>query len=377
MTSSQKQFDTDLKEAKETAAPVDLVNIMLEYADYDHESGRGEVPLVSTLFNSIKTQKSVRLKKLLTAIVSGNPDEARALLDKDPSLVLDQLEEKEVVIAPTGHQFNLKPYQAALSVDDTQMAELIKSYFKDEKEADRQYEEQCPEGWMDAEQKKWQPLFEQLNKLTLTIRGSKDDLKSSGEPDYVVTMKKGSNVEKELHAFWRLLDSTRNEVVTAGKKPFNHHLLLEAWRTYDDAKLFKDYFGGHWEDPRALLFWQKVIGYDGIQRIMPVNYVQVFHEWLEDTVKKLQNGEPQGRSTRFEFFRAGNLVLVDFYPLQERQTEGFNFGIYGRGAARAAALASWPRAAPPGRQAFRSLCQSKTAVLQNLYRSTKTIDLNH
>ena len=108
------------------------------------------------------------------------------ILDQDPSLVLEKLPEPKFVTAPTGHKFNLKPYQAALSVDDTQMAKLIKSYFKDEKEAARQYDEQCPEGWEKTEEKKCRPIFEQLNKLTLAIRDSKTgDMTSSGHPDSI------------------------------------------------------------------------------------------------------------------------------------------------------------------------------------------------
>ena len=86
--------------------------------------------------------------------MNGRPDEAKAILDRDSSLVLERLEVVEVVTALSGHQFNLQPYQAALSVGDMQMAEMVKSYFvtlKEEREADRQYDEQHPKGWIDAE----------------------------------------------------------------------------------------------------------------------------------------------------------------------------------------------------------------------------------
>ena len=140
-------------------------------------------------------------------------------------------------------------------------------------------------------------------------------------------MRGGAFVERELHEFWRLLDATRDEVITAGKRPFNPRLFLRALQI-----IYDNYFGNDWADPRALLFWQKVVGYDGIQRVMPVNYVQAFHDWLPNTVRKLKHNQPQDRSTRFEIFRVlGGWVDVDFYPLQARGSLGFNFAIYGAG----------------------------------------------
>ncbi|MHB1947434.1 MAG: hypothetical protein ACYCQI_04900 [Gammaproteobacteria bacterium] len=177
--------------------------------------------------------------------------------------------------------------------------------------------------------KKWKPIFKQFYKLTLAIRNrKKGDITSSGDPDYIVTVKEKSAIEKELLEFWKLLDATLDEVITAGKKPFNPDLLLEAFKTYD--KHFEDYFGDDWRDPRALLFWQKVIGYDGIQRFMPVNYVQAFHDWLHNTVEKLQKNQPQDRSTHFEVYHCNsNYVPVVIYPLQRRSCPGYNFAIDG------------------------------------------------
>ncbi|MHB1948551.1 MAG: hypothetical protein ACYCQI_10620 [Gammaproteobacteria bacterium] len=334
MAGSQKQFDTDIKEAEKITAPLGVVNTMLGYEGSSNAVRRTAagtaVSLVSTLFNSIKT---LRLRELLTAIVSGDPTKAKAILEIDPSLLREKLEEKEFVLAPTGHKFNLKPYQAALAVDDTQMADMIKSYFAklgDEKEADRQFDEQHPKGWEAAETEKWKPVFEQRDRLLDAICDSKeDDITSSGKPYYIATEKKGSLVEKELVEFYRLLDATLNEVITAGKKPFPPHLLLESWQVYYDDKLYKEYFGGNWQHPRALFFVQKIIGYEGIQRFMPVNYVQAYQDWLDDAAARLRRNQPQQRGTSFKIFRSDHWEEVAFYPLQARGTPGFSFAIYG------------------------------------------------
>ncbi len=332
MISSQNRSDTDLNEVKQKIVPLSVINEIQEFAGADKIPGSRDktVSLESGFFGLIRTQ---RLKALLSAIVSGDPNKVKKILDIDPSLLLEKLEEGDSVIAPTGHKFNLKPYQAALAVDDTQMAAMIKTYFvnklKNENEADIQYKEQCqpPKKLKKAEEKKWIPIFKQLDKLTLAIRKSNlGDMTSSGDPGYNITVKKDSVVERELHEFWKLLDATQDEVITAGKRPFNPKLLIKAWDTYNYH--YEDYFGNNSLDPRALLFWQKVIGYDGIQRFIPVNYVQAIRDGFNNTINKLKNNQPQNRNTSFEIGHAGNEETIDFYPLRRRESPGFNFSIY-------------------------------------------------
>src|SRR5580700_8902834 len=105
ITSSRKQLTIDSNNTKvitETMTPVDVMNTMLVYDDFDPVTGHGSVPLVSTLFNSIKTQKDARLKELLTAIVNGKPDIVEAMLERDPSLLLEKLDENDYVTALSG-----------------------------------------------------------------------------------------------------------------------------------------------------------------------------------------------------------------------------------------------------------------------------------
>jgi hypothetical protein len=75
---------------------------------------------------------------------------------------------------------------------------------------------------------------------------------------------------------------------------------------------------------------QKVIGYEGIQRYMPVNYVQAHQDWIEETAKKLQKNVPQARGTHFTIYCSRQDVTVDFYPLQARGT-GPAFAVYAGG----------------------------------------------
>ncbi|MHB1948590.1 MAG: hypothetical protein ACYCQI_10820 [Gammaproteobacteria bacterium] len=65
MSDSHKPFDIESKEKQETYVPVGVMNMTLGYEGSDPVSGDAGVPLVSTLFNSIKTQKLARLRTLL------------------------------------------------------------------------------------------------------------------------------------------------------------------------------------------------------------------------------------------------------------------------------------------------------------------------
>lgn len=374
----QKLSKMESKEDKETGVPKGVLNIILGYEGSNTVTGDAQVPLVSTLFKSIKTRKLELLRKLLSAVVLGQPIEAEAILKKDPSLLLEQLEEKDFVTSPTGHKYNLKPYQAALAVDDTQMAEMIKRYFAmldDEKEANRQYDEQYPKGWKKAEEKKWKPIYKQLDKLVQAIRDSKAGvLTSSGEPKYRVNLKKNSAVKRKLLKFWKLLDTMRNEVITAGKRPFNPNLLTRALEAYDNQLGDHEVEQNDWDDdPRALLFWQKVIGYDGIQRTMPVNYVQAFNDSLYHMPEKLKNGELQKRDTKFKIYYFKNTLFgdADFYPLLERGSEEYNFAIQAyEGMCSHCPFPAWHWRA----YKFTDLCEAKTARLQMLRYSKMNID---
>ncbi len=256
----------------------------------------------------------------------------RFLCNIDSSLLLEKLDEKDFVIAPTGHKFNLKPYQAALAVDDMEMARRIQDYFflklANKEEADNQYEEQCypPKEMLEIEEKKWTRISNQLDNLANVILDRKEDIIS--RPDYVPTVKKGSIVETELIRFWGLLGATRDDIITAGKRPFDANLLLKALQILSVRFTFKDDL-----DPRTLLFWQKVIGYEGIQRFMPVNYVQAYRGGLTITAEKLRNDRLQNRDTCFNIIRDINLLAssLDFYPLQDRGVVGFNFGLWSCG----------------------------------------------
>ena len=264
-----------------------------------------------------------RLKQLLEHAVRGEMKEVEAIVAKNPSLLLHHGR----VVDYTGRTIEGTAYQMALGAEDTQMAAMLKTHLikiADEKTVDAQYNAQFPKDWEKVEEKQWAPIFTQLDTLTQAIKdATSEDIKSSGDPEYKLTVEEKSAVAKELAQFRLLLDATLKETVKTGRH-FNPNLLLKAFQIYDNH--YDDYFGNDWKDPRAMLFWQQAIGY--VQRFMPANYVQAFCDGLSNTNEKLQKGTPQGRALKFETYQAGRWDPTDFYPLSNSHL-GFRFAIYG------------------------------------------------
>ncbi len=67
--------------------------------------------------------------------------------------------------------------------------------------ADDQYAAQFPTGWEALEEKRWAPIFSQLDVVTQAIRNADlraGDIVSSGQPEYKLTVKARSNVDDAL-----------------------------------------------------------------------------------------------------------------------------------------------------------------------------------
>jgi hypothetical protein len=358
MASSQQQFNDDKE------VPINVLNIILEYDEYydkdlDQLPGYASAPLASTLFNSMKKRKERDVAALVTAAVNHNLYDAKKLLESNGSLGLEQLSKEVVVVSDTHHKFSgLSPYQAALAVDDMRMANLIKSY-SDQKEADRQYDEQRLNEVEDA--KKWEPIHRQLDTLLCAIRDCKrEDIILSGSPDFILTVRTESPVQKELAKFYQLLDATLEDIITPGKRQFDPDLFLMGLRLCDkeirDSRTkyrggnnyFADY-SSHLsieelelargddtvEQPaRFMFFAQKVLGYEGLARYMPVNML-LAHQDLRGAAAILGRGgdadenSPQLRNTEFRI--VSNMSIhagkANIYPIRPRGTENLNYMI--------------------------------------------------
>jgi hypothetical protein len=157
---ARSQFNVGSKDTEETLVPGDVMDIMLGYSNLDNINNHAELPLESTLYNS-RLQK---LKHLLTAIVSGDLDKTKAMLEEDPSLLLEKLEENDYVVSPSGKKSNYGTayLTALLAVENIQMAsripDIIKTKLKEIKEEEAA-NAQCYEILADAFLKKF-PFIE-------------------------------------------------------------------------------------------------------------------------------------------------------------------------------------------------------------------------
>ena len=175
------------------------------------------------------------------------------------------------------------------------------------------------------ENKKWE--LTPLDNFTLPLEWKdQEKITISANTDIFKILNTGhtQSVAGELAAYRKSLNDRRNEVVTTGRH-YNLNLPQELLQIYDDH--YVDYFGGRWNDPRAMLFWQQGIG--GEQRGMTASMAQVYGDGLFNTTQKLQDGKPQGRALKFEKydFTSQSWRLADLYPLREDSDLGFDFAL--------------------------------------------------
>lgn len=263
--------------------------------------------------------KQPLIKKLFQAILDGDYLVVDSMLTLSPELLLEALAEKDTMVTLSGQRINnVTAYRTALAVEDIEMARMIKRVLRNlagEGEVSRQYQQQFPCGWQMEEEKRWSPVFAQLDVVTLAIKEAKEkDIRSTGYPDYKLTVDDGTRVAEALARLGSLLSVLLNEKIITGRH-FNPKLLIKAFSLYHEH--YHDFFGGSSSHPRALLFWQRVIGM--IQRALPVNDLQALCDGLDRAEKKLLHHQPQGRSLKciLSDVQTERIVpvLTDVYPL--------------------------------------------------------------
>lgn len=238
----------------------------------------GERKLVETIFN--EEQKLWRnFNDASVAILSGE-EHAKVIeiIERDPRILVLTADEKRcmTIRGLSGHCAAPTLYRTTLATRDTQMAKKVRDKLTEVagiKEANAQYEAQFPPEWEEAEVKRWQPIFEQMENVLQAIKHSDwRDITLSAAP-FEISVKRESEVAGALAYFKLLMDETRQEAPTTGRH-FNERLLLHA---YEDFCNHIDDLGGDRTHPRALLWLQHVIGNKGIQSYFPASYMQAFY----------------------------------------------------------------------------------------------------
>lgn len=270
------------------------------------------------------TEGYKQVKELCQAVVYGEYDKVKVMLEENPSLVLYKARVQDYSYHETDElDSNQKKkriyresegtaYQLALAVDDVNraildkknnnpildakgniqilhpdegMAEMIESYFikaykNDVKAADaeisRQKQEQFPADYEQSETARRQRDSKALNAVIQAISDAKVEFTHGDYDASNGNLTVDPQCEAALKQFREYL--MPKGIITSGKH-FNIELLMEAFQLYD--KKFDD-FGGYYDSPKNVLFWCKIIGY--IQRYLPACLAQVFCSQLHSVV---------------------------------------------------------------------------------------------
>ena len=252
--------------------------------DKKHLAEIGNIYLLSIFKSDIKPANDL-IKQFLTHIVRGEEAEAKAMLERDPCLVL----EVATVTDYSGRKIRGTALQLALGADDDAMIEMLLPYFKKlpngEKEWEKQWNEQFPESSSKQEEVPYDfnPLVEAIN---------------------------SKNQEKINQALTHLRAYLKPKGVIKSGKHFDVHMLINAYEVHN-----KHY--DNWDGNQRRISWSQMIGY--IQRYLPACYAQAYCQGLYG-VSVLN--QPLKRSMKLE-----NTV---FFPLDTEPTFrlGSDFGVY-------------------------------------------------
>lgn len=201
------------------------------------------------------------LDKLLLHVVHGEQDEAEAIIQKNPQLLLDA----GLVTDYSGRRIQGTALQVALGAGDLEMCKMIVPYLDKLDPTARltQYQKQFP---TDEKQVADTPEMQALRTITKVILDAKQD-EITVSADQELSLRINERCQIELALFRSVFDS--NEVITKGKH-FDTALLFEALELANHH--FKE-FGGRRNSPKLILFMRQVLGY--IQRYLPACYAQL------------------------------------------------------------------------------------------------------
>jgi hypothetical protein len=332
-----------------TPIPADLRKLTLDCLGVDIIAETAEEPLYPYT-NSAKpynffNQTDLPVTVLLRHVVRAELSEAKAVLERNPALVLY----KGQVTDYSGRTIEGTAYQIALGAEDVStgkdqkgndkndgMAKMIRSYFKrayhnDEKaaaeEISKQLKAQFPEKefpeYYEVDDKKREAIIKAKNANDPDIRAlevvtqaiinadvneikriPKGTKNRDGKDEY--TLEVTGECAKALQVFRNYL--MPRGVIKKGKH-FNAQLLIKASEKYASDQ-YKDY---PCDSPKNLLFWHQVIGY--IQRYLPacaaMACLQSFYTVTDD-----------GQSLKRDCKLAGNL---GFFPLDLAAQSGLGF----------------------------------------------------
>ena len=268
MSGSRKEFTVsenrdDLVNNKDQTSFVDLPKDMVRLvgcfipADTDKDKYARLCKQANNFFQSDLDKRAV--EKLLHHVAYGEKDQAEKMLKSNPKLLLGI----STITDEAGRTIYGTAYQIALGAKDVspfpgkveEMAEMLERYLlqlpNGEKEREKQYNEQFPEGFEKQEEARRMSDSLALNKVFAAIKNAK-------------TIEAAEEAVKEFQLY--LTNQTKG-VITTGYH-FNEALFEEALTLYERHH---DAFGG-FNSPKNRLAALKLIGF--IESLFPASLAQ-------------------------------------------------------------------------------------------------------
>jgi L-rhamnose mutarotase len=253
-------------------------------------------PLSRLFEGAVKKEWNRRVTELCQYVVYGKYDEVKAILEKNPQLLLYRARVKDYSFYQdekgkrTYREMEGTAYQLALAAEDISreqwpdegMADMMLAYFEracgdNEKataEIRKQQRQQFPAGYEKLESDKKSKDSIALKEVVDAIKNAKVEFINGSDSESNGEVSVDAKGEAALNKFRQYLMPTG--VITSGKL-FNIDLLIEAFELYEQK--FEE-FGGSPHSPRNVLFWRKIIGY--IERHLPTSHIQVLCHLLYD-----------------------------------------------------------------------------------------------
>ena len=290
----------------------------------------------------------IEIAALLHHIAYGNLAEAKAMLDKNPRLVLQSAHTE----TPSGLKvLHTTPLECALGAGDPEMAEMIESYFdaKEIKGGAKIRDEQLAryrqhvEDMLNSEKN---PPYDFTLLIDTLMAATPEDVTAALNLDF-----NHESVLRDVLAQFRI-DFTPG-TITSGLH-FNYLHLLRAFEVYEQHyDALKQTSGDNYDKLR--LFSRQVIGF--IQRSLPAIDRMVFAQGLYDVV---ENKAKIVRSFKFKYDNADFPVTVG-----DSSCSGLGYeycGVWSAWRGRCS-LGMWRSVVALG---LENLCRAKTSDLQNL-----------
>lgn len=239
-------------------------------------------------------------EKLLTHIVKAEEEQALAMIDANPTLLLYA---SNAIDYSNRLYSNQTPFQAALLCHDVTLWKKMEPYFErpsnGEGEKTRQFNALFPQGIPERRPYDFSALAQIIT--------------NSAEADINAALQKTQNNTEICQA----LNHFRDDFTALSMQEmfFNPSHLLEA------LKIYSEQFDS-WSWGQRNLYWRQVIGYT--QRFVPACFAQAFVQGLYCVVEEKQ---PLARSLKFKYDDGS------YFPLRASSGLGFDFGICAVGAA--------------------------------------------